>query len=375
MEKKKKKIRYAVVGLGHIAQTAMLPGFDRAANSVVTAFVSDDSVKLKKLGKKHGVDHTYAYEDYEACLMSGEIDAVYIATPNYTHRALAEQAAACGIHVLCEKPLAVDESSCRSMVEIARRNKIKLMTAYRLHFDAANLEAIEIAQSGKLGDLRYFNSSFSMQVEDENNIRLDPPRLGGGPVFDIGIYCINAARNIFRSEPFEVVAMASDTGDRRFKQTPEMTSAVLSFPGGRLASFTVSFGAADASTFEIVGTKSRLRLENAYDYASPMKLQLINGEKSKTREFRKKDQFASELVYFSDCVLKNREPEPSGLEGLADVRIIEALHRSIDERRVVRLNESRLPVKSKWPTIRQKIERPALDRPPKAIHAKQPSSH
>ena len=97
-----KKIRYAVVGLGYIAQNAVLPAFAHARNSELTALVSDNPTKLKKLSKKYCVPHTYSYEEYSECLESGEVDAVYIALPNHMHRAYTEAAARAGVHVLCE---------------------------------------------------------------------------------------------------------------------------------------------------------------------------------------------------------------------------------------------------------------------------------
>src|SRR6185503_17486744 len=110
-----------------------------------------------------------------------------------------------GVHVLCEKPMAATERECRRMIDAAARANVKLMVAYRLHFEQANLEAIEIAKSGRIGKVRLFNSVFSMQVQ-EGNIRTDAEK-GGGPLYDIGIYCINAARYVFQAEPMEVAAM------------------------------------------------------------------------------------------------------------------------------------------------------------------------
>src|SRR5712672_3001708 len=143
--KKKDKVRYAVVGLGYIAQIAVLPAFAHATeNSEITALVSSDPKKLKELSRKYGVEHTYSYEQYAECLASGEIDAVYIALPNNMHRAYTEAAAQAGIHVLCEKPMAFDENECEAMIAEAERAQIKLMIAYRLHFEPGNLEAIRI---------------------------------------------------------------------------------------------------------------------------------------------------------------------------------------------------------------------------------------
>src|SRR5687767_2033514 len=151
----KKKVRYAVVGLGHIAQVAVLPAFRNASkNSELVALISSDSKKLRELGRRYRVPIEASYEQYEAVLRSGDIDAVYIALPNNMHCDYTVCAANAGVHVLCEKPLAVTESECKQMIAACKRNHVKLMTAYRLHFEKSNLEAVRIASSGKIGELR-----------------------------------------------------------------------------------------------------------------------------------------------------------------------------------------------------------------------------
>src|SRR5438270_383574 len=212
---KGKKVRYAVVGLGYIAQNAVLPAFAHARNSELTALVSDSPAKLKKLSKKYSVPHTYSYEEYSECLESGEVDAVYIALPNHMHRDYTEAAANAGVHVLCEKPMAVTEEDCQAMIAAAEKNKIKLMIAYRLHFEEANLKAVELVQSGKLGEPRIFDSIFTMQVKP-GNVRLRREK-GGGTLYDIGIYCINAARYLFRAEAEEVFGTAENSCDPRLR--------------------------------------------------------------------------------------------------------------------------------------------------------------
>ena len=192
---KARKVRYAVVGLGHIAQVAVLPAFSHAENSELAALVSNDREKLAKLGRKYRVRDRFSYSQFDDCLRSGLVDAVYIALPNHLHREYSERAARAGVHVLCEKPMAVTEEDCRSMIGATEENGVKLMVAYRLHFEQANLRAIELVQSGKLGDPRLFDSVFTMQVK-QGDIRLNPRELGGGTLYDIGIYCINAVRNL-----------------------------------------------------------------------------------------------------------------------------------------------------------------------------------
>ena len=186
-----RQLRYAVVGLGWIAQEDVLPAFGHTENAELVAFVSDDPTKIETLSQKYGVQHSYSYEEYEKCLMSGEIDAVYIALPNHLHCEYTVRAAKAGIHILCEKPMAVTQTESEQMIQAAQEHHVKLMIAYRLHFDKANLEAVRIVKSGELGDIRIFNSVFSQQVV-EDNIRMelmdkDPEPSGKEGLIDVCI--------------------------------------------------------------------------------------------------------------------------------------------------------------------------------------------
>jgi len=359
-----RKVRYAVVGLGHIAQVAVLPAFAHAReNSELAALVSGDPVKREELARRYGVPRACGYDELEDCLRGGGVDAVYIALPNSMHREYAERAAEAGVHVLCEKPMAVTEEECGAMMRAARRNGVRLMIAYRLHFEQANLEAIEIVRSGRIGELRLFDATFAMHVAD-GNIRLER-RMGGGTLYDIGIYCINAARNLFRDEPIEVqAACAGRRGD-----VEESASCVLRFPGERLATFTCSFGASKVSAYRIVGTRGDLRLDPAFEYAGTLRHHLTVGGETQERDFDKRDQFAPELVYFSDCVPGSRDPEPSGDEGLADVRLIRALYESARTGKTVKPPGVE---RARRPGMEQEVHRPPVDKP-EVVHAESPS--
>jgi len=359
MDSQKKVVRYAVVGLGYIAQIAVLPGFKSARkNSRLTALVSGDDKKLKVLGKRLNVPNLYSYKQYDEFLKSGVADAVYIALPNTLHREYAVRAAKAGLHVLCEKPMATSERDCRAMTAAAHANDVCLMIAYRLHFERTNINAIGMIKQGKIGKPRFFHSTFSRQVK-EGDIRLEE-KFGGGTLWDLGIYCINATRYLFREEPTHAHAVSIKGTESRFAEVDEMTSATLRFPGDRLATFISSFGAADSSFYEVIGTKGSIRLEPAYEYSLPLALQLTIDGKKTTRKIPRNDQFGAQLQYFSECILKGKEPEPSGVEGLADVQIIQALYRSARTGKVVAVK----PVKDKRP-IRpdQKRNFPAVAKP------------
>lgn len=363
MTHRKNKLRYAVVGLGHIAQVAVLPAFKSSQNSELFALVSNDRKKLRTLGQKYRIEHLYSYDDYSRALSN--VDAVYIALPNHLHREYAVRAAAAGVHVLCEKPMAPSAEDCLAMIHASQQNHAKLMIAYRLHFEAGNLKAIKLANGGTLGEPRFFSSEFAQQVADDNVRVTEPESRGGGPLYDMGVYCINAARYLFRAEPMEVTALSESKHERRFTKIEEMMSVAMRFPDERLAVFTCSFGGADVSRYTVVGTKGWISADPAYEYAEGIKLEITVGAKTKKQSFPKRDQFAAELTYFSDCILKNKEPEPSGFEGLADVRIIEAIYESIRMRRTIPVSST---PKHERPSLTQSIGKPAHGKP-QIIHA------
>ena len=356
--KPRKIIRYAVVGLGHIAQAAVLPAFGHArVNYVLSALVSGDRVKLSKLSSRYRVEHTYTYDRYRECLRSGLVDAVYLALPNHLHKEYVTAALREGIHVLCEKPLGLTATECKTMIRASTRSHAKLMVAYRLHFDDAHLNLMSLVRSGRLGDVRIMQSLFTQQVR-QGDTRLDP-KVGGGPLPDIGIYCINAARYLFQAEPSEAFAMQLRNKDVRFRRVEEMDGVCLRFSGERLASFVCSFGASNRVDIDIVGTKGNVRLESAYKYTADMRQITQIGGRITTRRYPIHDQFAPQLEYFTDCILKDKEPEPSGLEGLIDVAIIEALQRSARSGKPVKV---KVPLKRSRPSPHQgrRIARPRI---------------
>jgi len=356
-----RKIRYAVVGLGFISQAAILPAFAHAReNSELAALVSGDPKKRAALGKKYKVSQTYGYEQFGECLMRGGVDAVYIGLPNHMHRAYSEAAARAGVHVLCEKPMAVHPDDCEAMIDAARESNVKLMIAYRLHFERGNLSAIAALREGEIGEPRIFRSAFTQQVP-AGNIRLTIED-GGGPLYDLGVYCVNAARYLFRAEPDEVFCYNAAGRDRRFDGVAEMSSAVMRFPNDRLAVFTCSFGATDRDTYEVIGTKGVLKMDPGFAMSQDIKCEISVGEKTRKTTYKRRDQFGPELVYFSDCILNNKQPEPGGVEGLTDVRIIAALQESAAIGHPVTISSDQ-PEVTRRPTLDQEIQKPAVEEP------------
>jgi glucose-fructose oxidoreductase len=206
-----------------------------------------------------------------------------------------------------------------------------------------------------------------MQVEPDN-IRTDLS-LGGGPLEDIGIYCLNAARYLFKAEPEEVMAVSIKGKDRRFKKIPEAVSATLRFPGERLATFVCGFGETKASEYRVICTEGVLSMDPAFTWQDDIVQTITQKKKEKVKIFKHRNQIAAEIVYFADCVLGGKEPEPSGREGLLDVRIIEALRQSYAKNRPIKLKP--LP-KASRPNASQGIHR-RPSKKPKAVKAPPPS--
>jgi predicted dehydrogenase len=363
MRSKRNQVRYAVIGAGHIAQVAVLPAFEHASeNSRLVALISSDPAKRAALRKRYKLEHTGSYEELEAILERAEVDAVYVATPNSNHREFTERAARCGVHVLCEKPLAPSLEDCHAMMHACEEHHVKLMVAYRLHFEEATLKAFELARSGKLGELRLFNSFFCHVVRPDD-IRRDPER-GGGASFDLGIYCINAARNLFEAEPISVFAAAVEKNG-----VDDTTSVVLRFPHERLAQFCVSNSTSGVSSYRVAGTKGDLRVEPGYEYAEGLVHYLTIKDETKKTAFRKRDQFAPEIIHFSEAILEDKEPEPSAEEGSCDVRVIEAILESAKTGRTVELAPYQ-PMSR--PTLAQERRAPAVAKP-STVNAPSPS--
>lgn len=254
--------------------------------------------------------------------------------------------------------MAVTVRECQRMIDACARHRTKLMVAYRLHFEDINLHAIDVVRKGRIGEPRFFTSSFSMTVR-RGDIRTRSA-MGGGSLYDLGVYCVNAARYLFRAEPYEAMAISTHGGGAKLAEIDESTSAILRFDNDRVATFTTSFNAADVGDYRIVGTKGDLHVDPAYEYATGLGYTLAIGGKSERRAAPKRDQFAPELLHFSDCIRHDRKPEPSGEEGLQDVRIVEALYRSAATGRVVRLRRAR---DARYPDLRQRIVRPGIRKP------------
>lgn len=330
---------YAVVGLGHFGEHVVLPGFRNSRKAHLAAVVSGDERKARRLAKKFGAGSHYTYAGYAECLANPQVDAVYIATNNSTHAKFAVKAAAAGKHVLCEKPMAPTVAECRQMIDACRASHVRLMIAYRKHFEPAALDLKLLADSGKLGRLKFIHSAFSiyMRPMPERAWHFDRQLAGGGALPDVGVYCVNTTRWITGKEPVEADAYQWTVNPEVFREVDENVAFRLNFPEGPVMQGTASWGGAQESFLTIVGEKGWATLSPAYQYDEERRLYGRIGERWFEKKYKIMNELALELDAFADCVRHNREPAPNGMEGLRDVAVMQAIYQSAREGRPVKI--------------------------------------
>ncbi|CAF0911881.1 unnamed protein product [Didymodactylos carnosus] len=322
------KIRYAVVAGGNISQGAFMPGVGQTSNSVMTVLVTDDPEKYDKLAKQYKLK-SYKYADYNKMLDGDECDALYIATPNSMHREFTVPALEKGYHVLLEKPIEVTEEASQAILDAQRKSGAKLMIAYRLHCEPGTLNVIERVRKGDFGDPRTFVSMHTQMLKEENH----RAKFGfdSGPVPDMGIYCINAVRNLYGQEPIEVSAVGFKTPGREDMMLHfDTVSVTLRFPQERVGQFTCGYSQASSSWYRLVGTKGEIEVDPGFSYGKGIAYKTTIDKKEDSKSFPTTDQFGGETEYFSDCILKNVDPEPNGEEGFLDVRVVCAIKRALE---------------------------------------------
>ena len=330
-----KQVGYAVLGAG-VARTAILPAFARATeNSKLVAVVSADRADAQRVAQEFRAT-AYHFDELRQCLGREDVNAVWVAVPNALHCDYAVEAARAGVHVLCERPMAVTADECRRLLRTCQTNRVKLMIGYRWPFQSAPLKAMEIVRAGAIGMPKTFSSDFTIKLEDPDDVRLQR-RLGGGTVYDLGIETVNAVRSLFGAEPAQVMAMTARTSRRYGGDVDESGVALIRFPDERLAHFHTSFGEEPTARLTVFGEDGLIHLQNAYRFADPMTLQIVRNGRMEEMTFEPGEPFAAALTYFSECIVKDRQPEPGGIDGLQDVRIVEAIYRSARDGRPVTL--------------------------------------
>jgi predicted dehydrogenase len=335
-----KRVGYAVVGLGSISQVAVLPAFARSKKTRLIAVVSGDKEKAKKFAAQFRARQAYSYAEYAQCLKNPHVDAVYIATPPGEHERYAVQAGKAGKAVLCEKPLAATVQQARNMLAVCRQNKVQFMTAYRKYFEPSSVMLKRMIARGDLGRIDIIHTLFSelRPFGDSSPAWLFSKKLcGGGPLTDLGVYCVNTCRWLVDEDPITASAISWVRDRRRYKDVEEGVAFRLHFPSGLVLQGTAAYSAAFSSFVHVHGEKGWAALAPAFAFEEERRLSGKIGGKWFEKAFKPMDEFVLEIDYFAECIQKGRRPEPHGEQGLRDIIIIQAIYQAAKTGRLVKI--------------------------------------
>ena len=326
-----RRLRWCIVGLGRISMGQFMPGLPLSKTGKVTALVSGHRPKAEQQAALYGVRPSaiYSYENFDQIRHDDGIDAVYIALPNSMHDEYTIRAAKAGKHVLCEKPMATSLADCHAMIEACRKANVKLMIAYRCQYHPSHLKAIELIRSGAVGQVQAIDSAFGFNIRP-GEWRLNRKMAGGGPLVDVGIYCLNASRYLTGENPRDIKAYASVIDhDGRFTEVEESDGWTMKFPSGIVASCSTSYGALMNGYFRVHASKGWLYMDGFNYSGMHLTGMLASGETIDVPDpIAAPRQFTAEADYFADCVWSNREPKTAGLEGLRDMTAMSRIYES-----------------------------------------------
>jgi predicted dehydrogenase len=322
-------VGFAVLGLGNLAQSAILPAFRGMESARLVALVSRDGEKARRLASQHDVP--WAYDNLAECLANPQVEAVYIATPPANHLREVEAVASAKRHVLCEKPLAMTAPEAAEMVATCARQSVLLMTAYRKCFEPSTVFIRELILSGRLGALKILHTSFS---ERHANPRTNPPWIldrrlaGGGPLMDLGIYCVHAARWLAGETPFRVSAFQWTHDRALFRDVEEGIAFTMCFPSGLVAQASTCYSAALSSMLYLEGTLGSVSLTPAFPFEHERVLSARFGNEQLHKTFPVVDEFQPQIDAFSQAIRGGPVPSSCGADGYVDMAIIDAVYRS-----------------------------------------------
>jgi len=322
------KLRFGVLSTARIALNKVIPAMQRGQYTTVAAIASRELDKAEEAARALGIPR--AYGSYDELLADPEIDAIYNPLPNHLHVFWTTKAAEAGKHVLCEKPLSRTVAGARTLLDVGSSTGVKIGEAFAFRNSPQWVRLRQLLDQGSIGTLRSVICHLNFFNIDPANIR-NRKETGGGAIYDIGCYCIHAARYAFRQEPMRVVA----TIDRDPQMgTDRLASAILDFPGGQ-AIFACGTQLIRSQRAQFFGTQGRIEIEIPFNPPIDQTTRLlidtagdITGEKIVTETFPACDQFTLQGDAFAKAVLEDSELPVSLEDSIANMAVIEALFAS-----------------------------------------------
>src|ERR1041385_5826572 len=263
-----KKLGFALAGLGSLSTHQIAPAFQKTNFCKLTGIITGHPAKAAQWKTQYNIPdkNIYDYDNMEKMSDNPDIDVVYVVTPNGLHAEHTIKAAKAGKHVLCEKPMEVSPEKCQQMIDACKAANRMLAVGYRLHFEPNHLECVRLAREKVFGNLNLIEAEYGFRIGDPKQWRLNRTLSGGGPLMDVGIYALQAARYITGEEPVSVSAVAANNDPAKFKDIEESIAWQLKFPGGALASCNTTYNFNGLDRLRACADRGWFELTPAYGY-------------------------------------------------------------------------------------------------------------
>lgn len=321
-------LRVAIMGLGSYG-TRVADAMRTCKKAKLTGAISGTPSKIKNWQAKYQIPekNCYNYQDFDKIRDNPDIDAVYVITPNALHRDQVIRVAKAGKHVICEKPMSVNAADAQQMVDACKKEKVKLLIGYRMHFEPKTLEIIRMRKAGEFGKILFFQGLSGFQIGDPTQWRLNKELSGGGAMMDIGIYSVNGSRYMIGEDPVWVTAQEAKTNKEKFREgIDETITFQLGFPGGAVASCLSTYTMNNLDRFFLNGEKGYAEMQPSTGYG-PILGHTHKGEliyPHVTHQTFQMDEMAA-------IILEGKQPivPVDGEEGVKDMKIIDAIYKAI----------------------------------------------
>jgi len=320
---KKHTLKWGILGTAKIAQVSLIPAFKASPRNELYAVASRSLTKAEEFARLNMIPKVFG--TYDELIQDPTVQAVYIPLPNSMHKMWAIEAMKAGKHVLCEKPIGLNEQEAREMVAVAEEKQVVLMEGFMYRYHPRFARLIKIIQKGSLGNIRYIHSAFTYNITNPNDIRLIP-ELGGGALMDVGCYCIDISRQVTQREPISVQAQyyEGNTG------VDLQVIATLDFGDNIYSVFEAAFNTTGRQICQIAGTEGTLEITQPFkNFGGGTKAILTNAEGVKKMYFWGKDEYSKMLDQFQRMVTRKAEPAFPLSDSINDMKVIDALVQSM----------------------------------------------
>jgi predicted dehydrogenase len=313
-------LRWGILGVARINR-ALVPPLQSSARHALVAIASRDGARAAEAARQWGIPR--AHGSYEALLADREIDVVYVPLPNDLHVEWTVKAARAGKHVLCEKPLALSIADVDRVETAAHEAGVVVTEAFMYRHHPQTLRVKEMVSSGAVGTVRLVRGTFTFDLTNGGDYRLDPAQ-GGGSLWDVGCYPLSYARFVLGEEPVEAFGW-SVTGPTGIDET---FVGQMRFPGGAIASFDCGFRSPYRTQVEIVGSEASILVSRPFKPGLEERLVLTRGDETREIAIAGQELYRGEVEDMADAVLLGRPPRVSLTESRGNVAVMTALLRS-----------------------------------------------